>query len=136
MCGSTRYLSDTYGGCIRCVHFVVRPALRCNCGNRDCCGYFGGDGPDARFFRMEPVVLGAHIIRSAVSLRTISNPPGSRACDRGGSCGCRDWRNFPNSHGSVANADAIASGGIDQGSYSPMLPIGLLPAPELLQNPG
>ena len=46
----------------------------------------------------------------------ISNPPGSRPCDRGGSCGVPSMIAVAQStEGSVANIEAIATGGLESG---------------------
>ena len=48
--------------------------------------------------------------------QAISNPPGSRPCDKGGSCGVPALVAVAQSaHGSVANIEAIAAGQIDSG---------------------
>lgn len=48
--------------------------------------------------------------------QAISNPPGSRPCDKGGSCGVPGLVAVAQSgHGSVANVSAISSGQVDSG---------------------
>ena len=48
--------------------------------------------------------------------QAISNPPGSRPCDKGGSCGVPGLVAVAQSaHGSVANIEAIAAGYVDSG---------------------
>ncbi len=48
--------------------------------------------------------------------QAISNPPGSRPCDKGGSCGVPGLVAVAQSaHGSVANIEAIAAGQVDSG---------------------
>lgn len=48
--------------------------------------------------------------------QAISNPPGSRPCDKGGSCGVPGLVAVAQSaHGSVANIEAIAAGHVDSG---------------------
>jgi TRAP transporter TAXI family solute receptor len=48
--------------------------------------------------------------------QAISNPPGSRPCDKGGSCGVPGLVAVSqSSHGSVANIEAIATGQVDSG---------------------
>ncbi|MEN8195533.1 MAG: TAXI family TRAP transporter solute-binding subunit [Pseudomonadota bacterium] len=48
--------------------------------------------------------------------QAISNPPGSRPCDKGGSCGVPGLVAVAQSaHGSVANIEAIAAGKLDSG---------------------
>lgn len=48
--------------------------------------------------------------------QAISNPPGSRPCDKGGSCGVPGLVAVAQSaHGSVANVEAIAAGAVDSG---------------------
>ena len=72
---------------------------------------------DARFFRIGPGDIGdTYYPIGGIIANAISNPPGSRACDRGGSCGVPGLVVIAQtSNGSVANVDAIASGGIDSG---------------------
>ncbi len=72
---------------------------------------------DARFFRIATGSLGGvyYPIGSALAV-AISNPPGSRPCDKGGSCGVPGLlASAQSSHGSVANVQAIASGAVDSG---------------------
>src|SRR5918993_1259407 len=46
----------------------------------------------------------------------ISNPPGGRPCEKGGSCGVPGLVAIAqSSNGAVANVDAIASGGLESG---------------------
>ncbi len=46
----------------------------------------------------------------------ISNPPGARACEDGGSCGVPGLiASAQSSNGSVANVEAVAAGGLDSG---------------------
>jgi uncharacterized protein len=75
-------------------------------------------GPkDVRFFRIATGSLGGvyYPIGSTMAL-AISNPPGSRPCDKGGSCGVPGLiAAAQSSHGSVANVQAIASGAVDSG---------------------
>ena len=48
--------------------------------------------------------------------QAISNPPGSRPCDKGGSCGVPGLVAVAqSSHGSVSNIEAIAAGHVDSG---------------------
>lgn len=72
---------------------------------------------DVRFFRIATGSLGGvyYPIGSTMAL-AISNPPGSRPCDKGGSCGVPGLiAAAQSSHGSVANVQAIASGAVDSG---------------------
>ena len=72
---------------------------------------------DARFFRIGTGGIGGtYYPIGGIIANAISNPPGSRPCDRGGSCGVPGLVVIAQtSDGSVANVDAIASGGIDSG---------------------
>lgn len=73
--------------------------------------------PDARFFRIGTGGLGGlyYPIGGMLAL-AISNPPGSRPCDKGGSCGVPGLVAVAqSSHGSVANIKAIAAGTLDSG---------------------
>ena len=72
---------------------------------------------DARLFRIGTGGIGGtYYPIGGIIANAISNPPGSRACDRGGSCGVPGLVVIAQtSDGSVANVDAIASGGIDSG---------------------
>ena len=72
---------------------------------------------DARFFRIGTGGIGGtYYPIGGIIANAISNPPGSRPCDRGGSCGVPDLVVIAQtSDGSVANINAIASGRIDSG---------------------
>jgi len=73
--------------------------------------------PAARFFRIGTGGLGGvyYPIGGVLAL-AISNPPGSRPCDKGGSCGVPGLVAVAqSSHGSVANVMAIAAGTLDSG---------------------
>ena len=60
----------------------------------------------------------------------ISNPPGSRPCDQGGSCGVPGLVAIAQSaNGSVANVNAIKSGALEAGLPSRMWPTGPTPEP-------
>ena len=73
--------------------------------------------PEMRFFRIGTGGLGGvyYPIGGILAL-AISNPPGSRPCDKGGSCGVPGVVAVAqSSHGSVANVQAIAAGTLDSG---------------------
>lgn len=72
---------------------------------------------DLRFFSIGTGgVAGTYYPVGGLIADVISNPPGSRPCDRGGSCGVPNLVSIANSsEGSVANVNAIASGSIDSG---------------------
>lgn len=72
---------------------------------------------EARFFRIGTGALGGvyYPIGGALAV-AISNPPGSRPCDKGGSCGVPGLVAVAqSSHGSISNVQAIAAGTIDSG---------------------
>lgn len=77
--------------------------------------------PDAaanlRFFRIATGSAAGTYFPVGIALAlAISNPPGSRPCLRGGSCGVPGLVAVANtSEGSVANVDAVASGVVDSG---------------------
>ncbi len=71
----------------------------------------------ARFFRIGTGALGGvyYPVGGAIAL-AISNPPGSRPCDKGGSCGVPGLVAVAqSSHGSLANVQAIGAGTLDSG---------------------
>ncbi len=70
-----------------------------------------------RFFRIGTGGLGGvYYPVGGVLALAISNPPGSRPCDKGGSCGVPGVVAVAqSSHGSVANVQAIAAGTLDSG---------------------
>lgn len=73
--------------------------------------------PETRFFRIGTAGLGGvyYPVGGTLAL-AISNPPGSRPCDKGGSCGVPGLVAVAqSSHGSVANVRAIAAGTLDSG---------------------
>ena len=72
---------------------------------------------DGRFFRIGTGGTGGtYYPIGGIIANAISNPPRSRACDRGGNCRVPGLVVIAQtSNGSVANVDAIASGGIDSG---------------------
>jgi uncharacterized protein len=78
----------------------------------------GGPGQsDLQYFRIAtgPAAGSAFPIGAALA-SAISNPPGSRACERGGSCGVPGLVAVANtSQGSVANVAAVAGGIVDSG---------------------
>jgi TRAP transporter TAXI family solute receptor len=73
--------------------------------------------PEMRFFRIGTGGLGGvyYPVGGMLAL-AISNPPGSRPCDKGGSCGVPGVVAVAqSSHGSVSNVQAIAAGTLDSG---------------------
>ena len=72
---------------------------------------------DVRFFRIGTGgVAGTYYPIGGLIASTISHPPGSRPCDKGGSCGVPGLiATAQSSNGSVANVEAIASGAVDSG---------------------
>jgi len=61
-------------------------------------------------------VGGTYFPLAGTIANAISNPPGSRACDEGGSCGVPGLVAVAqSSHGSVSNVSAIISGGLNSG---------------------
>ncbi|WP_417415083.1 TAXI family TRAP transporter solute-binding subunit [Hoeflea sp.] len=72
---------------------------------------------DIRYFTIGTAGVGGTYFPLAGTIaNSISNPPGSRACDEGGSCGVPGLVAVAqSSHGSVANVSAIASGGLNSG---------------------
>jgi TRAP transporter TAXI family solute receptor len=74
-------------------------------------------GGEAKFFRIGTGALGGvyYPIGGAIAL-AISNPPGSRPCDKGGSCGVPGLVAVAqSSHGSMSNVQAIGAGTLDSG---------------------
>ena len=72
---------------------------------------------EARFFRIGTGALGGvyYPIGGTLAL-ALSNPPGSRPCDKGGSCGVPGLVAVAqSSHGSMANVQSIAAGTVDSG---------------------
>jgi uncharacterized protein len=72
---------------------------------------------DARFFRIGTGGIGGtYYPIGGIIASAISSPPGSRACDEGGSCGVQDLVAIAQtSDGSVANVEAVAKGRLDSG---------------------
>ncbi len=72
---------------------------------------------DARFFRIGTGGIGGtYYPVGGIIASVISSPPGSRSCEQGGSCGVTGLVAIAQtSDGSVANIEAVASGGIDSG---------------------
>jgi len=72
---------------------------------------------DVRFFRIATGgVAGTYYPIGGVIAGIISNPPGSRPCEKGGSCGVPGLiATAQSSNGSVANVDAVAKGELDSG---------------------
>jgi TRAP transporter TAXI family solute receptor len=74
-------------------------------------------GQQMKFFRIASGAAGGTYFPMAGMLaNAISNPPGSRACDKGGSCGVPGLIAVAQSaNGSVANVNGIQSGAIESG---------------------
>jgi TRAP transporter TAXI family solute receptor len=72
---------------------------------------------DIRYFTIGTAGVGGTYFPLAGTIaNSISNPPGSRACDEGGSCGVPGLVAVAqSSHGSVANVSAIVSRGLNSG---------------------
>jgi TRAP transporter TAXI family solute receptor len=72
---------------------------------------------EMRFFRIGTGgVAGTYYPIGGLIADIISNPPGARPCDRGGSCGVPGLVAIAqSSNGSVANVDAIESGALESG---------------------
>jgi TRAP transporter TAXI family solute receptor len=72
---------------------------------------------DIRYFTIGTAGVGGTYFPLAGTIaNSISNPPGSRGCDEGGSCGVPGLVAVAqSSHGSVSNVSAIASGGLNSG---------------------
>lgn len=72
---------------------------------------------DARFFRIGTGGIGGtYYPIGGIIASAISSPPGSRACDKGGSCGVQGLVAIAQtSDGSVANVEAVASARMDSG---------------------
>lgn len=72
---------------------------------------------DARFFRIGTGGIGGtYYPIGGIIASAISSPPGSRACDQGGSCGVQGLVAIAQtSDGSVANVEAVAKGQLDSG---------------------
>ena len=76
-----------------------------------------GDGGQLRFFRIGTAsTAGTYYPIGGIIANAISNPPGSRSCDTGGSCGVPGMIAVVQStEGSVANVQAIHQGALDSG---------------------
>ncbi len=72
---------------------------------------------DMAFFRIATGgTAGTYYPVGALIASVISNPPGSRPCDKGGSCGVPGLvASAQSSEGSVANIEAVASGQVESG---------------------
>ena len=72
---------------------------------------------DVRFFRIGTGgVAGTYYPIGGLIAGIISNPPGSRPCEKGGSCGVPGLiATAQSSNGSVANVEAVAKGELDSG---------------------
>src|SRR5919109_540390 len=72
---------------------------------------------EMRFFRIGTGgVAGTYYPIGGLIADIISNPPGARPCERGGSCGVPGLVAIAqSSNGAVANVDAIASGALESG---------------------
>lgn len=76
-----------------------------------------GQAQEMRFFRIGTGgVTGTYYPIGGLIADIISNPPGSRPCERGGSCGVPGLVGIAqSSNGSVANVEAIESGALESG---------------------
>lgn len=76
-----------------------------------------GQAQDLNFFRIGTgSSAGTYFPIGGIIASSISNPPGSRECERGGSCGVPGLIAVAQStHGSVANVEGIANGTIESG---------------------
>ena len=72
---------------------------------------------DVRYFRIGTGETGGSLfVLGGVIAAAVSNPPGSRACDEGGSCGVPGLiATAETTAGSVENVRAVASGQLDSG---------------------
>ena len=72
---------------------------------------------DVRFFRIGTGgVAGTYYPIGGLIAGIISNPPGSRPCEKGGSCGVPGLiATAQSSNGSVANVEAVSKGELDSG---------------------
>lgn len=72
---------------------------------------------DMKFFRIgSGAAGGTYFPMAGLIAQAISNPPGSRPCDKGGSCGVPGLVAIAqSSNGSVANATAIQAGQLESG---------------------
>lgn len=76
-----------------------------------------GQAQDMRFFRIGTgSSAGTYFPIGSIIASAISNPPGSRECERGGSCGVPGMIAVAQStNGSVANIDGIKGGSLESG---------------------
>jgi len=76
-----------------------------------------GQAQEMRFFRIGTGgVAGTYYPIGGLIADIISNPPGARPCEQGGSCGVPGLVAIAqSSNGSVANVEAIASGALESG---------------------
>lgn len=72
---------------------------------------------DMKFFRIASGSAGGtYYPMSGLIAQVIGNPPGARACDKGGNCGMEGLVAVAQSaHGSVANVNSIKSGQVESG---------------------
>ena len=77
----------------------------------------GAQAQDMKFFRIGTGgTAGTYYPIGGLLANAISNPPGSRACDQGGSCGVPGLiASALSSNGSVANVNGIAGGTLESG---------------------
>src|SRR5690606_27009714 len=75
------------------------------------------DAQEMRFFRIASGSAGGTYFPIAgIMAQAISNPPGARPCDKGGSCGVEGLVAIAqSSNGSVANAKAVEAGQVESG---------------------
>ncbi len=72
---------------------------------------------EMKFFKVASAAAGGtYFPMAGILANAISNPPGSRPCDKGGSCGVPGLVAIAmSSNGSVANVNSIQSGAVDSG---------------------
>ena len=77
----------------------------------------GGQAEEVKYFTIGTAGFGGTYFPLAGAIaNAISNPPGARGCDEGGSCGVPDLVAVAkSSHGSVANVSAIIAGELSSG---------------------
>ncbi|MBI1986132.1 MAG: TAXI family TRAP transporter solute-binding subunit [Rhodospirillales bacterium] len=72
---------------------------------------------EMKFFKIASAAAGGtYFPMAGILANAVSNPPGSRPCDKGGSCGVPGLVAIAlSSNGSVANVNSIQSGAVDSG---------------------
>ena len=81
------------------------------------CGLAVAEAQEMKFFRIGTGgTAGTYYPIGGIIANAISNPPGSRPCEKGGSCGVPGLVAIAQSaNGSVANVNAIKSGALEAG---------------------